>query len=83
MMHGHKPSLAIAIGVPKHPESEGDMDEDMGPDDDEMHAAKLDAAEALIEAIEAKDKAGVVKAFEHLAQMCGGEGPEEEPEEEG
>lgn len=66
------PSLAIVLGHP----GAGEDDEEEGGGDHEQ--AELDAAEALIEAIHAKDAKGVVEAHKTLYDLCASYDEEEE-----
>jgi len=62
--------LAALVG-PKKPAKGGDDADDSG-------ASGLSAADALIEAVNSGDKAGVLSAFELLYQHCKGEKPSDE-----
>jgi hypothetical protein len=81
MALGKKPSLAIAIGVGKpKPDAGGDGS---GPDDEGMSdaGASLDAAQALIEALDKKDAQGVDDALRTHYALCESEEQSEMPEE--
>jgi hypothetical protein len=71
------PDLAVILKGRPH----GMDDEDDGEEHD-PEQAKLDAAEALIEAVHAKDAHGVVEATEALHDLCASDGGEEEEPEE-
>ena len=69
------PSLAIILGS-KHEPDDGDED---GGDGDK---AKMDAAEALIDAVHAKDPEAVLEAIGALHKLHTADEDDDEPEDE-
>jgi DNA-binding GntR family transcriptional regulator len=70
-MDGKKPSLAIAIGLPKRgDEEQPDGDE---PSSDDMKEARLEAARAILEAVKSGDAAALDEALKTHADACMGE----------
>jgi len=70
------PDLAIILGSHKGHEDDG---EDEGGDAEQ---AKMDAADALIEALHAKDAQGVVEAMSTFHDLCANEDEGADDEEE-
>ena len=75
----HGKLMAIALGGPKGPASDGDGDDDMPDDghgDDGKHAQAVSAAGDLIAALHARDPSGVVEAFQALSECADGYDPD-------
>ena len=72
-----KPGLAVLIGEAKPDEEESDDGAEV-----DLDAEEENAADALIEAVHAKDAAGVVKAQRALYDLCAAKHEEGEAAEE-
>lgn len=78
-MPGKKPSLAIAIGIPKHEGMDDGHEEDDGDaedlDPEELHEAKLDAVRAFKAALKSDNDEGMCHALELLHELHEQGGP--------
>lgn len=71
--------IAIKLGLGKGPPSSGsDSEDDAMSDEDMDSSAKEDAAQAILDAVQSKDKSALVDAFQTMVDLCGGYGSGDE-----